>query len=94
MQIVDLARDIGFFLSAFARYIVGNSGSSDLLENAHDFGGEHVFAVGGGNWEVSFPRWTMSYEPYTYPHPLISGSGTGGSGNAPAAPTGLVASVQ
>jgi hypothetical protein len=33
--------------------------------------------------------WTLHYEPYTYPNPLITGGGT--SGSAPAAPTGLTA---
>ena len=36
--------------------------------------------------------WTMSYEPYTYPHPLTAG-GTTGTGPAPNAPTDLTATV-
>jgi hypothetical protein len=32
--------------------------------------------------------WTLYYVPYTYPHPLQSGT-TGGGATAPAAPTGL-----
>jgi hypothetical protein len=39
--------------------------------------------------------WTMSYEPYTYPHPLIAGGTTGTSGgNPPSPPTELTATVQ
>jgi hypothetical protein len=36
--------------------------------------------------------WTSSYTPYTYPHPLVSGSG--GTSSNPAPPTGLSATVQ
>src|SRR5580698_1683159 len=36
--------------------------------------------------------WTAIYQPYTYPHPLISG--TSSSGNPPNAPSGLSATVQ
>lgn len=35
--------------------------------------------------------WTMSYEPYTYPHPLESGGGS--SGNPPNPASGLTATV-
>jgi hypothetical protein len=35
--------------------------------------------------------WTMHYEPYTYPHPLIAGGST--SGNLPQPPTNLSATV-
>jgi hypothetical protein len=35
--------------------------------------------------------WTPIYEPYTYPHPLVSGSGTGG--NPPNPPGSLTATV-
>jgi len=38
--------------------------------------------------------WTLSYTPYTYPHPLIAGGGTGRGSNSPAPPTGLAAIVQ
>lgn len=37
--------------------------------------------------------WTMSYEPYTYPHPLTAG-GTSTTGGAPNAPAGLTAAVE
>ena len=37
--------------------------------------------------------WTASYEPYTYPHPLTTGSGGGSSGPV-APPTDLTASVE
>lgn len=36
--------------------------------------------------------WTGIYQPYTYPHPLVSGNSTS-SNNAPPSPTGLVATV-
>jgi hypothetical protein len=36
--------------------------------------------------------WTMSYEPYTYPHPLTAGGSTTGGGPNP--PTGLTAAVE
>lgn len=39
--------------------------------------------------------WTADYEPYTYPHPLTSGSSETSSGSTPpAAPTDLTASIQ
>jgi hypothetical protein len=38
-------------------------------------------------------NWTMSYEPYTYPHPLTAG-GTSGNDTAPNAPTSLTAAVE
>ncbi|MFZ0882728.1 MAG: hypothetical protein WAN14_04980 [Candidatus Acidiferrales bacterium] len=37
--------------------------------------------------------WTMSYEPYTYPHPLTAG-GSSGNDPAPNAPTNLSATVE
>jgi len=37
--------------------------------------------------------WSTYYMPYTYPHPLVQGSGSS-SGNPPAAPTNLTATVQ
>ena len=36
--------------------------------------------------------WTTYYTPYTYPHPLVAGSGV--TGNPPISPTNLTASVQ
>jgi hypothetical protein len=51
----------------------------------------------GGNGELyvcsSLNTWTPIYEPYTYPHPLVSGTSSSG-GNSPPAPTGLSASPQ
>ena len=41
---------------------------------------------------TSANTWSAYYAPYTYPHPLISGSG--GSGNNVAPPTALTATVQ
>jgi len=38
--------------------------------------------------------WTMSYQPYTYPHPLVSGGTSGTGGDPPTAPTGLTATVE
>lgn len=38
--------------------------------------------------------WTEKYQPYTYPHPLISGGTTGTSGNPPNPPSNLAATVQ
>jgi hypothetical protein len=53
--------------------------------NQSGSGGQgELFVCGAGN------TWSLYYEPYTYPHPLVSG--TGGSG-APAAPTNLSAIV-
>jgi len=42
---------------------------------------------------TSTNTWMMKYEPYTYPHPLVT-AGTMGSGDAPNPPTGLTASVE
>jgi hypothetical protein len=48
-----------------------------------------------GNGELyvctSTNTWTPVYQPYTFPHPLVSGTST--SSSAPPAPTGLVSSV-
>jgi hypothetical protein len=38
--------------------------------------------------------WTLSYTPFAYPHPLITGSSTATAGNPPNPPSGLVATVQ
>jgi hypothetical protein len=38
--------------------------------------------------------WSLSYTPYTYPHPLIAGGTTGTGGNPPNPPAGLEATVQ
>jgi hypothetical protein len=50
----------------------------------------------GGQGELyvctSLNTWTGTYEPYTYPHPLVAGSGS--SGNPPNAPQNLTATVQ
>ena len=50
----------------------------------------------GGQGELyvctSTNTWTPIYEPYTYPHPLVSGSGT--SGDPPNPPQNLTATVQ
>ncbi|MGA8022831.1 MAG: hypothetical protein WA361_05965 [Candidatus Acidiferrales bacterium] len=50
----------------------------------------------GGQGELyictSTNSWTMSYEPYTYPHPLTAGGSTTGGGPNP--PTGLTATVE
>ena len=52
----------------------------------------------GGQGELyvctSTNTWTGIYEPYTYPHPLIAGGTTESGGDPPAAPTGLVATIQ
>lgn len=42
---------------------------------------------------TSTNTWTMKYEPYTYPHPLVTG-GTLGSGDPPNPPTDLTAAVE
>jgi len=65
--------------------------------------GVAYWATDQGNWNQSANggqgelyictatnTWTMSYTPYTYPHPLVSGNT---SGNAPNPPTGLSATV-
>jgi len=54
---------------------------------------------GGGQGELfictAANSWTMSYEPYTYPHPLTAGtSTTGPAGGNPNAPAGLTATVE
>lgn len=38
--------------------------------------------------------WTLSYTPYSYPHPLIAGGSTGSGGNSLHPPTGVKAIVQ
>ncbi|HJT68698.1 MAG TPA: hypothetical protein VJ731_00785, partial [Terriglobales bacterium] len=42
--------------------------------------------------------WTVHYVPYTYPHPLVSGTGGGGGGGGggtpPNPPSGLTAVAQ
>jgi hypothetical protein len=38
--------------------------------------------------------WTLAYTPFTYPHPLATGSTSVSSGNPPNPPTGLTATVQ
>jgi hypothetical protein len=38
--------------------------------------------------------WTQIYTPYVYPHPLIAGGTAMSSGNTPAPPTNLSATVQ
>ena len=38
--------------------------------------------------------WTQTYEPYTYPHPLVTGGTTGTGGTPPTAPTNLSATYQ
>jgi hypothetical protein len=38
--------------------------------------------------------WTMKYEPYTYPHPLITGGTSGTGGTPPTAPTDPIATVE
>ena len=42
----------------------------------------------------SATHWTLDYTPYTYPHPLIAGGGTGSGGNSPNPPTALLVVVQ
>jgi hypothetical protein len=37
--------------------------------------------------------WSLYYEPYTYPHPLIAGGNTGTSGNSPNPPTNVTVTV-
>ena len=67
--------------------------------------GVAYWATDQGNWNQSGSggqgvlykctttnNWSSAYTPYTYPHPLVSGSG--GSGNNIAAPTNLAATVQ
>jgi hypothetical protein len=48
-----------------------------------------LFICGASGWPA-----TASYIPYTYPHPLINGGGTGTAGNPPNPPAGLTATVQ
>jgi len=38
--------------------------------------------------------WTLSYTPYTYPHPVIAGGTTGTGGNSLNPPTALAATIQ
>jgi len=38
--------------------------------------------------------WTLSYTPYTYPHPLVSGGSSSAGANPPNPPTNLAATVQ
>lgn len=48
-----------------------------------------LFICGITGWPA-----TPTYIPYTYPHPLTSGGGTGTAGDPPNPPAGLVATVQ
>ena len=66
--------------------------------------GVGYWATDQGNWNTygsqegelskcsSTNTWTMIYQPYTYPHPLTAGGGSG-TGPAPNAPTDLTATV-
>jgi hypothetical protein len=67
--------------------------------------GVAYWATDQGNWNQSGSggqgqlylctatnTWTLSYTPYTYPHPLVAGGGTSGGGVNP--PVGLTATVQ
>lgn len=67
--------------------------------------GAAYFATDQGNWNTSGSggqgvlylctatnTWSLSYTPYSYPHPLVAG--TSGGGNPPSPPTGLAAIVQ
>jgi hypothetical protein len=58
--------------------------------NTYNSQGGELFICGAGN------TWTMSYEPYSYPHPLTAGgtSTTGPTGGNPVAPTSLTATVE
>lgn len=72
--------------------------------------GVGYWATDQGNWNVSTGAnagkvgqlyvctstntWTLAYTPFTYPHPLISGGGSGSGSNAPNPPTALKATVQ
>jgi hypothetical protein len=51
----------------------------------------------GGNGELyvctATNTWTGIYQPYTYPHPLVSGSSSTGTAAAPPAPTNLVSTA-
>jgi len=75
-------------------YWATDQGNWNHSSNTYSDGAGNSFSQGELYLCTATNTWTMSYEPYTYPHPLIAGGGTGGSGNAPAAPSGLVASVQ
>lgn len=48
-----------------------------------------LYICGAGGWPA-----TPSYTPYTYPHPIISGGGTGTGNNLPNPPSALLAIVQ
>ena len=68
--------------------------------------GVGYWATDEGNWNQSGSggqgelfvctatnAWTLSYTPYSYPHPLVTG-GTTGTGAAPDPPTGLTITVK
>jgi hypothetical protein len=68
-----------------AGYFASDQGSWNASGNG--FGQGQLFKCASTN------SWTLAYTPYTYPHPLISGS-TSVSGGTPAAPANLVATVK
>ncbi len=65
-------------------YFATDQGSWNTSGNG--FGQGQLFVCSSAN------TWTMLYQPYTYPHPLITGS-TSGTG-APSPPTNLKGTVQ
>lgn len=56
-------------------------------QSGNAFGQGALFICTGTN------TWTLSYTPYTYPHPLIQGGGTVTTGNGPSPPPSIVATA-
>jgi len=73
--------------TAGVAYWATNEGSWNTTAAANASG--NLYICGTGGWPS-----TPSYTPYTYPHPIIAGEGTGSTGNLPNPPTNLAASVQ
>jgi hypothetical protein len=70
-----------------------NSGSmAAYMKSSTHSNGDKDFCVGGSTMPGTCGNYTTTYKPFTYPHPLASGSS--GGGTPPNAPSGVQAIVQ